>query len=249
MKEFLNKILGLSVATWLCCLLSVGSIVLACMGATRAGEWMSTWPNLAGVTLLTIAVAVSGIRALFRKRFHSALFHVGCALIMAGWLIGRYAVRTETRDHPVTGMMAMIDGDVSSELFTGSRLETIVGRVPFIVRLEKFVVERYPSREPGYEGPVREYRSEVTIQEKGKPPRRENIRVNHPAVVQGYYIYQMSWGQTQDRMGRSVNYTVLQFIRDPGLPMVYTGFAVLFAGAFWFAARFFRVTKGASSCI
>jgi len=247
MKAILNKILGLDVAAGLCCVLSLGSIVLACLGATRAGEWMARLPNLLGVALLTLAVGVAGLRALFRKRFHSALFHSGFALLMVGWLMGQVAVRMETREHPVTGMMAMIDGDVSSELFSGSRLETLVGRVPFSVRLEKFVVERYPSREPGEEGPVREYRSEVTIQEKGKPPRLEHIRVNHPAVVQGYYIYQMSWGSTQDRLGRPVNYTVLQFIRDPGLYLVYTGFVVLFVGALWFALRFFRLTKGARS--
>ena len=245
MKALLNKILGLDVATGLCCLLSVGSIVLACMGATRAGEWMAKLPNLIAVAVLALGVGVAGLRAIFRKRFHSALFHGGFVLIMVGWLMGQYAVRTETRECPVTGMMAMIDGDVSSELYTGSRLETFVGRVPFAVRLEKFVVERYPSREPGYEGPVREYRSEVTIQEKNKPSRLEHVRVNHPVVVQGFYIYQMSWGQTQDRMGRPVNYTVLQFIRNPGLYVVYTGFGVLFAGALWFAARFFRLKKGA----
>jgi len=245
MKAILNKILGLDVATWLCCVLSVGSIVLACLGATNAGAWMSTLPCLVGVALLTTGLAVTAIRTLLRKRFHSALFHSGCAIIMLGWLIGQVAIRTETREHPVNGLMAMIDGDVSNELFTGPRLETFVGRVPFSVRLEKFVIDRYPSREPGEEGPVREYRSQVTILEKDKQPRVEHIRVNHPARVQGFYIYQMSWGSSQDRLGRPVNYTVLHFIRDPGLNVVYVGFAVLFIGALWFALRFFRVTKGA----
>lgn len=244
MKAFLNKLLGLDVATGLCCVLSVGSIVLACLGATTAGAWMSTWPCLVGVALLATGISVISSRAIFRKRYHSALFHAGCALIMTGWLIGQVAIRAQTPEHPVNGMMAMIDGDVSNELFTGPRLETFAGRVPFSVRLEKFVVERYPSREPGEEGPVREYRSQVTLLEKDKPPRVEHVRVNHPVRVQGFYIYQMSWGPTQDRLGRPVNYTVLQFIRDPGLTVVYTGFGVLFVAALWFASRFFRLAKG-----
>ena len=244
MKALLNKILGLDVATWLCCVLSIGSIVLACMGATNAGAWMSTWPCLVGVALLATGISVIGVRAIFRKRYHSVLFHAGCAMMMIGWLIGQVAIRTESPEYPVNGMMAMIDGDVSNELFKGPRLETFIGRVPFSVRLDKFVVERYPSREPGEEGPVREYRSQVTLLEKDKPSRIEHIRVNHPARIQGFYIYQMSWGSTQDRLGRPVNYTVLQFIRDPGLYVVYTGFGVLFAGALWFASRFFRLAKG-----
>jgi hypothetical protein len=245
MKALLNKILGLSVATWLCVILSLGSIALACMGATRAGEWMGRLPNLIGVVLLTLGVGVTGCRALFRKRYDSALFHLGCALIMAGWLVGQVAIRTASREHPVNGLMALIDGDRSDLLFQGPRLEHFVGRLLFTVKLEKFTVERYPSRDPGYEGPVREYRSRVTIQERDKPPRVEDIRVNQPAYVQGFHIYQMSWGSTRDQQGRPVDYTVLHFIRDPGLSVVYTGFAVLFAGALWFASRCFRLKKGA----
>jgi ResB-like family len=247
MKRLWNTLLGLDVAIGLCCLLAVGSIVLACLGATRAGEWMSRLPNLIGVGLLALGVGVTSLRSIFRKRFHSALFHGGLAMILVGWLIGQYAIRTESREHPVTGLMALIDGDVSSELYKGSRLETSVGRVPFIVRLEKFVIERYSPHKTGSKMDVREYRSEVTIQEPGKPPRREDIRVNHPAYVQGFHIYQMSYGETQDRWGRPVTYTILQFIRDPGLYVVYTGFGLLFAGAFWFAARFFRLKKGVAT--
>ena len=188
MKAFLHKMLGLDVATGLCCVLSGGSIVLACLGATHAGAWMSTLPCLVGVALLATGMSVIGSRAIFRKHYHSALFHVGCALIMIGWLIGQVAIRTATPAHPVNGMMAMIDGDVSNELSTGPRLETFVGRIPFSVRLDKFIIERYPSREPGEEGPVREYRSQVTLLEKDKPSRSENIRVNHPVRVQGFYI-------------------------------------------------------------
>ncbi len=244
MKRLLNRLLNLSIAVWLCILLSLGSIALACLGATQAGEWMGKLPNLVGVALLALALATTGLRALFRRRYHSALFHCGLAVILGGWLMGQVALRTASFEHPVNGLMALIDGDRSDKLFKGSRLEKAVGRVPFTVQLEKFTVERYPSRDDRYEAPVREYRSRVTIQEPGKPSRVEDIRVNHPARVQGFYIYQMSWGQTQDDSGRAVNYTVLQFIRDPGLYMVYTGFAVLFAGAFWFAAGCFRLKRG-----
>jgi len=80
----------------------------------------------------------------------------------------------------------------------------------------------------------------VTITEPGKPPYVANVRVNHPAFVQGYHIYQLSWGQSADRLGRPVVYTVLQFIRDPGLPLVYAGFVALFAGVLLFAVRVFR---------
>jgi len=248
MKRFLNNVLSLSVAMWLCIFLSLGSIALACLGATRAGDWMARLPNLVGVGLLALALAITGTRALFRKRVDSAFFHLGSAVIMAGWLAGQIALRTATPENPAKGLMALIDGDMSDQLYEGPRLQTLVGRVPFTVKLEKFSVERYPSKDPGYEAPVREYSSRVVIQERNKPSRVENIRVNHPAIVAGFYIYQMSWGQSYDRWGQPVNYTVLQFKRDPGLYAVYTGFGLLFVGAFWFAARCFHLKRGGAAC-
>jgi ResB-like family len=244
MKSILNKVLSLSVAMWLCIILALGSIVLACLGATRAGDWMAKLPNLVGVGLLAFALAVTGTRALFRRRFDSALFHVGIAVILAGWLAGQIALRTASPENPANGLMALIDGDMSDQLYEGSRLDKLVGRVPFTIKLEKFSVLRYPAKEPGYEPMVREYCSRVVIQERDKPARVEDIRVNQPAIVQGFYIYQMSWGQTYDRWGKPVNYTVLQFKRDPGLYTVYAGFGILFVGAFWFAGRCFRLKRG-----
>lgn len=249
MRRLLNRLLNLRVAVWLCILLSLGSIALAFMGATQAGEWMSKVPNLVGVALLALALAITGVRAIFRRRYHSVFFHCGLAVILVGWLTGQVALRTASPENPANGLMALIDGDMSDQLYEGPRLEKLVGRLPFTVKLEKFTVERYPSRDSQYEAPVREYRSRVLIQERDKIARVETIRVNHPAVVQGFYIYQMSWGQTQDRWGQPVNYTVLQFKRDPGLYAVYTGFGLLFIGAFWFAAGCFRLTRGGVACL
>jgi cytochrome c biogenesis protein ResB len=173
------------------------------------------------------------------------LIHIGCACVLAGWLGGRYAERAATAESPATGAMAMVDGETSDQLWAGPTLDTAVGRVPFTVRLERFFVERYErnggDREAGRDAPVREYRSRVTITEPGKPPVVANVRVNHPVAVGGYHIYQMSWGHSTDRLGRPVVYTVLQFIRDPGLPFVYAGFAGLFLGVGGFAARMFRM--------
>ena len=243
MSRFLQKLLSLDVAMWLCLLFAGGSVALACFGAEKSGAFMGRLPCLVGTLVLAVGIAVSGIRAVTRKRFDSALIHIGCVCVMGGWLAGQYAIRTTSLERPVTGAMAMIDGDKMDTLYLGSTLTERVGKLPFTVRLDKFTVERYD------DGPIREYRSSITILEPGKAPRSEDVRVNHPVYIHGYHIYQMSWGESTDHFGRPVTYTVLQFIRDPGLPVVYSGFVILLLGTLWFAVRFFTHPKKEVTCI
>ncbi|MCL1920069.1 MAG: cytochrome c biogenesis protein ResB [Kiritimatiellaeota bacterium] len=233
--------LNLDVALWTCLLFAGGAVVLAFLGPEKSGALMGQLGCQAVTFALAIGIAVSGVRAVLRKRFDSALMHLGCACVMAGWLMGQHAARTTSEAHPVTGSMAMIDGDRMDTLWTGRTLTEYVGKLPFTVRLEKFTVNFYEGGMP------REYRSRIMILEPGKEPRTEDVRVNHPAYVHGYHIYQMSWGESTDHYGRPVVYTVLQFIRDPGLPVVYAGFVVLLAGTLWFAARFFTRPKGGAA--
>ena len=278
MSRILNKILSLNIAMWLCVLFAAGSVVLAFWGPEKSGAFMGQLPCLIVTLVLAVGLAVSGVRAVYRKRYDSALIHIGCACTMAGWLIGQHAIRTTSIEHPVTGSMAMIDGDKMDVLWTGpnyqiplqrlislaamrERLppsatewmaridremldfvleeESHVARLPFTVHLEKFTVERYDSDDPRYLGPVREYRSRITILEPGKEPRVEDVRVNHPVRIRGYHIYQMSWNDGVDIYSRPALYTVLQFIRDPGLPVVYAGFVLIVIGTLWLMARFF----------
>lgn len=252
----LDRVLSLNVAAWLCAALAVGSVALAFLGPERSGALMSRPPLLAFTAVLACGLTAAGVRAASRRRFDSALLHLGCACVMAGWLVGRIAIRTATPDRPAGGAMALVAGNQTDALCDGEELNNVVGRVPFTVRLERFLIDRYPpsegDRDEGRMPPVKEYRSRVTITEPGEAPYVRNIRVNHPAYVRGYHIYQMSWGESRDRFGRPMLdgegraelYTVLQFVRDPGLPAVYAGFAVLFAGALLFACRLLRRGPG-----
>jgi cytochrome c biogenesis protein ResB len=236
MKRFLQKILSLDAAFWLCLLFAVGSVDLAFLGATLSGESMGVIFRLFLALVLAHVVMIVGFRAVRRKRIDSALIHLGCACVIFGWLIGQHAVRTSSEEHPAKGYMPLFDGSKANTL--GDANHEPIGTLPFTIHLNKFTVERYD------DGPVREYRSRITILEEGKEPRVEDVRVNYPAYVGGYHIYQNSWGETRDHFGRPVQYTVLQFIRDPGLPVVYVGFVVLFAGTLWFMTRFFTRSKG-----
>lgn len=93
-----------------------------------------------GVALLVLLFGVVGARAVLRRRFDSALLHVGCACVLAGWLMGRHAVRNASPDRPCLGSMVMVDGEESDRLWEGPMLDRSVGRLPFSVRLERFLL-------------------------------------------------------------------------------------------------------------
>ena len=138
--------------------------------------------------------------------------------------------------------MALVDGYVSDELM-GER-QQVAGKLPFSVRLMRFSIDYYEpaqaDRDEGRTPPVKEYCSLVLITEPGQKPYVRKVRVNHPAYVRGYAIYQNSYREEFDADNRPVLITTLQFIRDPGLPAVYSGFVVLFAGLLLFAVRVAR---------
>lgn len=56
------------------------------------------------------------------------------------------------------------------------------------------------------------------------------IEVNKPLMVNGWKIYQVSY---DERMGKWSNLSILEAVRDPWLPVVYTGIFMLIAGAVW----------------
>jgi hypothetical protein len=270
MKRFFNIISGLGTAIVICILLSAGSIFLAFKGAEKAGALMSTPPALGFSAVVALLLLLRGCLALARRGFDSALLHLGCALAVGGWLWGQVAamrVRAATPDRavmmsmmqraadsgekrpkPLKGSMALVEGDVMNSLWEGAYLDQFVGKLDFTVKLDSFVIDYYESspgdRSQGRMPPIREYCSRVTISEPGKEPYTREIRVNQPARIGDFLVYQMSWGQSTNMQNQPVTYTVLQFIRDPGLNAVYTGFVVLFVGILLFCVRLFRVPAG-----
>ncbi len=60
-----------------------------------------------------------------------------------------------------------------------------------------------------------------------------DIEVNHPYSAEGWKLYQFSY---DDRFGKWSPISIIEAVRDPWLPVVYTGFIMLLLGAvylFW----------------
>lgn len=80
------------------------------------------------------------------------------------------------------------------------------------------MVEREPKR----------YLSRVEIMTKSGKDIETNIEVNKPFEVDGWKIYQLSY---DEKMGKWSDYSIVELVSDPWLPVVYTGIFMMLAGA------------------
>ena len=90
------------------------------------------------------------------------------------------------------------------------------------IRLDSLTSLVMPEREPQrFASEVKIYTQEGTITEG-------TIEVNRPMEIEGWKIYQLSYDETK---GRWSDISVFELVRDPWLPVVYTGIIMMMAGA------------------
>lgn len=74
------------------------------------------------------------------------------------------------------------------------------------------------------------YRSRAVLYTPDRDAETITIEVNHPHAVDGWKLYQHSY---DDRFGRWSPTSIIELIRDPWLPVVYTGIFMLMIGSFF----------------
>lgn len=177
--------------------------------------------GVAACTAFRLAVArrATGVEA--RRAFGSALTHASLLLICAGALI-----RVLWGE---TGTVRLREGETAAEFnvpAAGTR------PLPFALRLEKFVVETEPapkllaSAQASVGTAIKDLRSSVTVTERGLSAPAV-IAVNEPLVRGSWRVFQTT------SPTRYADYAEMQVVRDPGVPLVYAGFALL-VGALFF---------------
>lgn len=81
-----------------------------------------------------------------------------------------------------------------------------------------------PEREP------RRFASDVKLYTQSGQKLAATIEVNHPLQIEGWKIYQLSYDESK---GKWSDVSIFELVRDPWLPVVYTGIWMLIAGAVW----------------
>ena len=212
-------------------ILTALSMYAAFLGAERTRALFCSRPlQIFWIALIVLLI----IRLFFFKPLHKEsgplCMYLGVALVLMGNMWGtdssfRWWSRHSGRQSPPSGYMALLPGDVKTAL-TSDDMQTVLGELPFGLRLESFRIEYYQADDTGWR-PVRSYVSEVTILEKGAETAHKAIRVNHPLYYKGYHIYQYSYDIQNHQ------YTVLYAKSAQGLRMVYAGFILLSFGVIW----------------
>ena len=103
-----------------------------------------------------------------------------------------------------------------------ARLPVAFVEMPIAIELKDFVMETYDDGSP------RRFASEVQILTKTGKNIRATIEVNKPVEVDGWKIYQYGY---DTKMGAMSQYSILELVSDPWLPLVYTGIYMMLAGA------------------
>ncbi len=90
------------------------------------------------------------------------------------------------------------------------------------IELKKFIMETYDDGSP------KRFASKINIYTKSGKSFTATVDVNKPAEVDGWKIYQYGY---DTQMGAMSNISILELVRDPWLPVVYTGIFMMIAGA------------------
>lgn len=230
---------------WFIGLLLLFSVnTIACTVSRFPGKWR----RAAGPTPSFEAASLKALKV--RDSFRQPVSFDASAEAAAGVLRDRrYSVKRSMKDGSVfivarkrrlgwfgsdlvhAGLLVVIAGGIVSGIgakrlplnFAEGTLVAVPG-ANFSIRMDKFRTEHYPG------GGVKDWKSDLTIIEAGRPVRTATIEVNHPLRYKGVNLYQSGYGWSWDNADLEL---MIKKASDPSfvrLASVKTGRTVELAG-------------------
>lgn len=136
--------------------------------------------------------------------------HLGLALVLLGGMLGAVVE---------TDVQMVVDSHATERVAYTKRGETVV--LPFSVALRDFCIDYYADGTS-----PKQFTSTFELTDAAsKETEILTSSVNHPAHYQGWWIYQSNYDREQGE------FCILQMVRDPWLPVVYIGLALMTLGA------------------
>ena len=187
------------------CACAAVSVGLACCGAERSLDLMKYYAAIGAVGGLAAASLLASFWTW--RRPAALLLHLGFALVLGGWTYNELAGVPDGYLELHAGRTGSVDGE-------------------FEFTLDEFKIDRWPDT-----GTVRQYTSHGRI-----GGEKVDISVNHPLVRGGWWVYQSSFEEMKHpHTGEPFYFTILQCVKDVGLPFAALGGALLLVGGMMIA--------------
>ena len=193
------------------------------MGLTRQtadGVWLNSMLSFWPFVLIYVYIAVILGQIILRRMLHFTnwrrdipflLNHLGLFLAMTTATLGN-------ADMQRLKMITVKGGSEWRALTSQQQVVTM----PFAIELKEFIMETYDDGSP------KRFASEIHILTKAGKDIQTTVEVNKPVEVDGWKIYQYGY---DTQMGAKSQYSILELVSDPWLPLVYTGIYMMLAGA------------------
>ena len=215
--------------------LTYAVVLTIIMGLTKQmsdGTWLNSmltfWPF---VLIYMYMAVILGMVILRRHDIPFLLNHFGLFLAMTTATLGNADMQRL--------MMITNVGETEWRALTQNGE---VREMPLTVELKRFIMETYDDGSP------KRFASEIQILTKSGKKIETIVDVNKPVEVEGWKIYQYGY---DTQMGAMSQTSILELVRDPWLPAVYTGIYMMLAGAvcmFIFGNKKKIVNRKLSNC-
>ena len=185
------------------------------MGLTPQGRSLtSSWPFC---LLMLYFITVLGMRA-FKEVRNWRRYPIGAVIIHCAVFLAMSAAFFGSGDKVRARMIAEVGKPVHTAL-SAPEGRTVV--LPFMVTLEEFVVE------DSDEGVPQLFLSRVSLTDRKGRVRNVDIKVNHPARVGSWKIYQVGY----DR--KDLQKSTLECVRDGWYPIIRCSLWIILAAGIW----------------
>ena len=193
------------------------------MGLTRQevnGTWLNNMLSFWPFVLIYVYIAVILGQIILRRTlyFTSWLRDVPFLLNHLGLFL---AMTTATLGNADMQRLKMITVKGESEWRALTSQQQIV-EIPIAIELKEFIMETYDDGSP------KRFASDIQILTKTGKNIQTTVEVNKPVEVDGWKIYQYGY---DTQMGAMSEYSILELVSDPWLPLVYTGIYMMLGGA------------------
>ena len=200
-------------------------------GLTRQEVSLTSWPFVLTYVYMAVILGVVTLKRLSKLRHHCSIQDIAFVLNHFGLFL---AMTTATLGNADMQRLRMITA-VGQPEWRALTQDGTVREMPLTIELKRFIMETYDDGSP------KRFASELQIlTNTGKRPTHGSllleehktieatVEVNKPVEVDGWKIYQYGY---DTQMGAMSQISILELVRDPWLPFVYTGIYMMLCGA------------------